>query len=378
MNNFLARLTGGHLIFDGSMGALIEARGIKTRCPAALNAENSEAIRSIHADYAAAGADVSITNTFGANPIKLRALGMEERLNELIEKGVENARAAGNFVALDIGPTGEFLRPVGTKSVEEMVDGFRACAQAGKNADAVIVETMADVAECRAALVAAKETGLPVVASMTFEKNCRTLTGNTPECCALILEHAGASAIGINCSGGPDEMIEPLRRMRAVTNLPIVVQPNAGLPVMCECGCVTYPFSPEDMAVSMQKLADAGATSIGGCCGTTPAHISAMKSVVFPAFEKKELPGYICSQRQFVRIDEINAARVDDVDDLLDLDDDINAVEFVLDGLSEDEAIEAIEEAQTLCQLPFLFEEGTSERVLLHYTGVPGSFPMRA
>ena len=230
MNDFLARLQNGGLLFDGSMGALIEARGVTTNCPALLNAENPALIRAIHQDYRAAGADVSIANTFGANPIKLRALGLENRLDELIEKGVALAREAGNFALLDIGPTGEFLRPAGNIGLEEMVQVFRTCAQAGARAgaDGVIIETMADAGECRAAVIAAKETGLPVIASMTFEKNARTLTGNPPECCALILEHAGADAIGINCSGGPEEMLEPLRRKRAVINLPIVVQPNAG------------------------------------------------------------------------------------------------------------------------------------------------------
>ena len=120
----------------------------------------------------AAGADVSIANTFGANPIKLRALGLENRLDELIEKGVALAREAGNFALLDIGPTGEFLRPAGNIGLEEMIQVFRACAQAGARAgaDGVIIETMADAGECRAAVIAAKETGLPVIASMTFEK----------------------------------------------------------------------------------------------------------------------------------------------------------------------------------------------------------------
>ena len=377
MNDFLARLQNGGLLFDGSMGALIEARGVTTNCPALLNAENPALIRAIHQDYRAAGADVSIANTFGANPIKLRALGLENRLDELIEKGVALAREAGNFALLDIGPTGEFLRPAGNIGLEEMVQVFRACAQAGARAgaDGVIIETMADAGECRAAVIAAKETGLPVIASMTFEKNARTLTGNPPECCALILEHAGADAIGINCSGGPEEMLEPLRRMRAVSNLPIVVQPNAGLPALVD-GRVVYPYSPEAMAQAMARLAENGANAIGGCCGTRPEHIAAMRPIACPAPEKRILPRYIASARKWLKEEDIRAERAEDADALLDLDDDTNAAVLSLEGLDDEAAIAAIEEAQMLSPLPLLFERGVNARVRLHYTGVPGACPM--
>ena len=270
------------------------------------------------------------------------------------------------------------MQPSGRYTLSEMMDSFSVCAEAGAKAgaDFILLETMTDIAECRAACLAAKKTGLPVAASFTFEENGRTLSGGTPECAALTLAAAGASAIGINCSTGPEQMLRPLAAMRKVCPLPVIVQPNAGMPEIDESGRAHYRFTPEYMLPHMQKILDAGASAIGGCCGTTPDHIALFSTLDLssPAESGWDGTAYICSARAYVSLSEAleNAAEIEDVEDLYDLEDEAAAI-LNLTSVSEDEVEEMLLEAQMATNLPLIFrceDENVLSAALLNYPGV--------
>jgi 5-methyltetrahydrofolate--homocysteine methyltransferase len=380
MEDFRLALERRVLLFDGSMGALLGLMGVETDCPDLLSVERPELIRGIHEAYVRAGADVILTDTFGATPLKLERSGRAPRSAEIVAAAVKNARAAGApFVALDLGPSGRFLTPVGDISFDRMLASLRTFCKSGAEAgaDLIVIETQTDLAEMRCALIAARETGLPVVASSTYSQNVRTLTGGAPECAALISAALGAAAAGINCSGGPMEMLRPLRAMRAVSPIPVVVQPNAGLPSVGPDGRALFPFGPEAMLPHMVDILSAGASAIGGCCGTTPEHIERMRALVDGA----HAPGpawdgarRICSSRAFVTVAEASEAMVEvsDIEDLYDLEP--GAVPLIiLSGLSPDEARANVEAAQTMTSAPLAFRADSAEALdaaLEVYAGV--------
>ncbi len=380
MEDFRRALEKRVLLFDGSMGALLGLMGVETGCPDLLSVDRPELIRGIHEAYVRAGADIILTNTFGATPLKLERSGHASRSAEIAAAAVKNARAAGApFVALDLGPSGRFLTPVGDVSFDRMMSSLRAFCKAGAEAgaDLIVIETQTDLAEMRCALLAARETGLPVVASSTYSQNARTLTGGAPECAALICAALGAAAAGINCSGGPQEMLRPLRAMRAVSPIPVVVQPNAGLPSVGPDGRAVFPFGPEAMLPHMADILSAGASAIGGCCGTTPEHIAKMRTLAdgahapAPAWDGVKR---ICSSRTFLSVEEASEAleEVSDPEDLYDLDPD--AVPLIsLSGLSPDQARANVEAAQTMTKAPLAFRADSAEALeaaLEVYAGV--------
>ncbi len=380
MRSFTEELKNNRLLFDGSMGALLSSMGKVSDHPEPFNLTEPELIQSIHARYIEAGANVVITDSLGATPLRLRRTDLKDRVPELTEAAVRNARtAAGDraLVALDIGPSGEFMQPSGQYTLEEMMESFSVCAEAGAKAgaDFVLLETMTDIAECRAACLAARKTGLPVAASFTFE-NGRTLSGGTPECAALTLAAAGAVAVGVNCSTGPEQMLAPLAAMRKVTPLPVIIQPNAGLPEIDADGKAHYKFSPEDMLPHMKNILDAGASAIGGCCGTTPAHIALFSTLDLstPAEPAWDGTKYICSARDYVSLEEAlgNAAEINDPEDLYDLEDEAAAI-INLTNTEEDDIADLLIEAQMATNVPFIFRcenEAVLEAALLNYPGV--------
>ncbi len=370
-------------LFDGSMGALLSSMGHKSRCPELLNVEKPEVIRGIHQSYRDAGCNVIITNSLGVSGVKLAKSNLSHRVQELVRAAVLNARAAAGedgYVALDIGSTGEFMEPVGSLSFEEMLETFAEVCEAGKaaGADFALLETQTDIAECRAACIAAKRAGLEVIASFTFEKNGRTLTGGSPECCALTLEAAGAFAMGINCSGGPLDMLEPLSQMRCVAPLPVVVQPNAGLPVADAEGNAHYPYTPEMMLPEMERILEAGASAIGGCCGTTPEHIRLMHTIAVDraapqsAFDGKVR---ICSQRNFVSLEDAKngLCEISDLEDLYDLEEDDLAALIDICGMSAEEAEETVNEAQFMTKTPLCFRADGEEALRAALTAYHGA-----
>jgi len=255
--------------FDGGMGSMLHLSA--GELPEKLNISDPERVFAIHEAYARAGAEFITSNTFGANSLKY------DNVDELVKAGVALAKRAGKKVALDIGPTGKLLKPMGDLDFEKAVELFSEVVRAGSSeADLVIIETMSDTYELKAAVLAVKENcDLPVIASMIFDENGRLLTGADVKTACAILEGLGVDIIGINCGLGPKQMIPLLKELRENTSLPILVMPNAGLPESVD-GKTVYNVSPEEFAQDMREIAEIGVSYLGGCCGTTPEHIRKM------------------------------------------------------------------------------------------------------
>lgn len=271
------------LFFDGAMGTMLQAAGLKPgELPELWNFTHADEVEKIHAAYLNAGADIIKTNTFGAN--RLKFAGTDIKTADVITQAVKIAQKAcsvkpGSFVALDLGPTGKLLAPYGDLPFEEAVSIYAEIVRAGvaAGADLILIETMSDTYEMKAALLAAKENSdLPVVCTMTLDEDGKLLTGGDITAAAIMLEGLGADAIGFNCGLGPAQMQKLLPQLLAATPLPAVLNPNAGLPKEVD-GKTVFDVDADEFAVLMYEMAQNGALSImGGCCGTTPAHIAAL------------------------------------------------------------------------------------------------------
>lgn len=276
-----ADLWGKRLVFfDGAMGTMLQQAGLKGgELPELWNLEKPEVVEGIHRRYREAGCDILKTNTFGANRFKLAGTG--HTVEEIVCRAVELARrGAGKdgLVALDIGPTGKLLQPLGDLAFEDAYQAFREMAQAGEKAgaDCILIETFSDTYEVKAAVLAAKEsTSLPVIATMIFDGRGKLLTGGDIPAAAALLEGLGVDALGFNCGAGPEQMKVLLPQLLGCCALPVVVNPNAGLP-RSEDGQTVFDVEPAAFAASMRELAGMGLWAAGGCCGTTPAHLAAM------------------------------------------------------------------------------------------------------
>jgi len=296
------------VILDGAMGTVLQRRGLPPGGqPELLNLTRPELIQSIHQEYILAGSQVIYTNTFGANSLKLERTG--HGVDEIVGAAVALARqAAGDKaqVALDVGPLGELLEPMGGLSFERAYELFREIVMAGEQAgaDLVVVETMADLYEAKAALLAIKEnTGLPVFITMSMEQDARTFTGCTIQSMARTLEGMGADAIGLNCSMGPDLLAPMLKELCRNTRLPVIVKPNAGLPDPADGH---YDMGAEEFAKAILPCLEAGATLFGGCCGTSPEYIQQLKGVLSgkkPAQRDYEAVSFVCSPVTPCRVD---------------------------------------------------------------------------
>jgi len=291
---FIERLGEGALIFDGGMGTSLYERGVFiNRSFDELNLSNPALVRDIHAAFVRAGADIIETNTFGANRVKLTPHGVADKIREINLQGVKIARqAAGDkvLVAGSIGPLGIKIEPWGPTSVEEAKAHFKeqALALAEAGIDLYVIETFADINEIHQAILAAREAApeLPVMAQMTLGEDGSSLYGTAPETFAQRLESWGADVIGVNCSVGPAIMLEAVERMAAVAHRKISAQPNAGMPRSVE-GRNIYLCSPEYMASYARRFLEAGASIVGGCCGTTPDHVHAIARAVRAAAPRK-------------------------------------------------------------------------------------------
>ena len=300
------------LFFDGGMGTLLQERGLAPgELPETWNIARPQVIREIHRSYVEAGSDIVLTNTFGANALKFHAedCSLEQTVKaavRLVKEAAEEADAAAAetscadndkrtvYTALDIGPTGKLLKPMGDLDFEEAYEAFKEVMVWGEEAgaDLIHIETMSDTYELKAAVLAAKEnTSLPVFATAIFDERRKLLTGADVPAVIALLEGLHVDALGINCGMGPEQMMPVLEEYVKYSSLPIIVKPNAGLPKQRD-GQTYYDISPDEFAGYMEKIVSMGACVIGGCCGTTPGHIKAMadrcgKMQVVPPTEKE-------------------------------------------------------------------------------------------
>lgn len=305
------------LIFDGAIGTILQREGALKLGghPNLLNLENPELILNIHKRYLEAGSQVVTTNTFEANRVKLEGTGAS--VEEVIQKGIQIAKQAVKeveadaWVALDVGPIGQLLKPMGTLSFDDAYDIYRQQVVVGQaqGADLILFETMTDLMELKAAVLAAKEnTTLPIFATMTFEETGRTFTGCTIESMACVLEGLGVDAIGFNCSMGAKQLFPLVKKLTKLTALPIMVQPNAGMPREIE-GQTVYDMDAATFGQWMGKFADLGVSILGGCCGTDFVYIRAIKQALAEkdVSKKREIPSKscVCTASKMVNIDDI-------------------------------------------------------------------------
>ncbi len=297
------------IIFDGAMGTQLQAKGLKTgECPEILSITHPEIVRDIHKSYIDAGSMVVYSNTFGANSYKLAESGYT--VDEVVKASVKVAKEAtdgtGALAALDIGPIGQLMEPTGSMSFDEAYEIYKEVILAGADADLIVFETMTDLAELKAGVLAAKEnSSKPIVCTMTFEENMRTFTGCSVSSMALTLEGLGVDALGVNCSLGPVQLRGVVEELAKWTTLPIIVKPNAGLP---DPATGKYDLPPEEFAADMANgIVPLGATILGGCCGTTPEYIRQLSTALKNAKPYKRstaVPSAVCSPNRTVVINQ--------------------------------------------------------------------------
>lgn len=268
-------IKSNRLIFDGGMGTMLQNAGLEAGgLPEVYNIEHPDIVLDIHKKYTAAGADVITSNTFQANALKLDGCGYS--VEEIITAGVKLAKQGGaKYTVLDIGPLGQLMEPMGTMSFEQAYELFKQQIVAGEKAgaDIVLLETMSDLLEVKAGILAVREnTSLPVFVTMTFQEDGRTFVGCDPISVAVTLSGLGVDALGVNCSLGPEELMPVIDELIKYSRVPIMVQPNAGLPKIRD-GKTVYDISPDVFAKYMGEIAEKGAVILGGCCGTTPEFI---------------------------------------------------------------------------------------------------------
>lgn len=269
-------------IFDGAMGTMLQQAGLPAgACPEVWNIENPAAVTAIHRQYIEHGANIIETNTFGANRIKLTHYGLADKVKLINTAAVNAARQAAESsvkIAGSVGPTGKFITPLGELAFEEAYEVYKEqiAALASAGVDMIIIETIIDIQEMRAALLAAKAvTDIPVICQLSFGSDGRTVTGTDPATAAILLDAMGADVIGANCSLGPAQLLPIAEALASATTRPISIQPNAGMPQLVN-GETIFPMGPDEMASWVPKLIQAGVSYLGGCCGTTPAHIRAV------------------------------------------------------------------------------------------------------
>ena len=277
---------------DGGMGTQLQARGLQPgEVPELWNLSRPDDIRAVHSAYVAAGADIVYANTFGANAAKYHG---DAPLADVIAAGVSIAKSVDGspLVALDVGPTGRLLKPAGDFEFDAAYDAFAEQVTLGAKAgaDLVVVETMGDTYELKAAVLAAKENcDLPILATVALGENGKLLTGGDVEAVAALLDGLRVDAFGLNCGLGPDLMRPYVERLARATSRPIIVKPNAGLPKVVD-GQTVFTVGPEEFARDVASLVEAGASIVGGCCGTTPAHIAAVTRVLNPSTSQPHNP----------------------------------------------------------------------------------------
>ena len=284
LNNLLQ--AGSPILLDGAMGTMLMDAGLKSGdCPEEWNVLQPDAVRKIHREYIQAGSQIILTNTFGGTSVRMETHGLQDRVIELNKKAAENARAEADaahhlvLVAGSMGPTGQLMEPLGTLSISDAEKSFadQAAGLAEGGVDLFWIETMSDLSEVKAAVAGIRSVSeLPIAATMSFDSHGRTMMGVSPEQAVNDLQELDIQLLGANCGTGSDELIEAVKEMRSANpNLPLIAKANAGIPQMVGTE-VVYDGSPELMAAYAIEVLKEGALLIGGCCGSSPAHIRAM------------------------------------------------------------------------------------------------------
>ena len=383
------------ILLDGAMGTMLQAAGLPAGgLPETWNILHPEVVVGIQKQYVDAGSNIIFANTFGANRLKTAGCGYTVR--ELVSAGIACARKAAEGtdtkVALDIGPIGQMLRPLGMLSFDEAYDIFREMVEAGEEAgaDMVIFETMGDLREIKAGILAAREhSALPIWATMTFEKSRRTFVGVSIPAMALTLGSLGVEAMGFNCSLGPKELLPMAEELMKWTDKPVILKPNAGLP---DSVTGRYSITPEEFSEEVLKGLSLGIGIFGGCCGTSPDFIAALKKkAAAPAPRKAATMTGVCSASQVIDPEESpeighsmaggsedyrEAVEDEDFDSMADLcmedmDEDAEVIHIHLEG---DIFPRAVEEIQAVVNLPMLLSSEDTEaleQAIRAYNGRP-------
>ena len=312
MKNILKRIEDEILVFDGAIGTELQKNGLKAGEPPELwNLKNKDKVKKVHEAYYLAGSDIIQTNTFGANRLKLKEYNLEDKIEEINKNAVRFIKEVSNdqvIISGSIGPTGELLKPIGNFSFDKAKNVFAEQINYLKEAgvDLITFETISDIQEARAAVIAAKEvSNLPILCSLTYEENGKTISGTGAEAAAIILEAVGADIIGINCSIGPKDMINVLEKLKNSTHLPLSFKPNAGMPKLDSLGNTVYNADANYMADYVNKAVKNGANIIGGCCGTGPGYIKKVKEKVEnkePLKRKEDQNGSLASRTKVVKV----------------------------------------------------------------------------
>lgn len=393
------------VVFDGAMGTMLQKKGLKLgENPEIINFTNEDIVIEIHKEYIKAGADIITTNTFGANDIKLK--NTEYSVEDVITKAVSLAKKAtdntNTLVALDIGPIGELIEPMGTLSFDTAINIFKRMVKAGVEAgvDLLLVETMTNLYEMKAAILACKEESeLPVFATMTFEEDGRTFTGCLPESMAITLEGLGVDALGINCSLGPKELLPILIRVISNTNIPVIVQPNAGLPKFIDNEAI-YDITPSEFKESIEVFIKNGASIIGGCCGTTPEFIRELSKLKDLNIQEREKikKSFLTTHSKVIEVNEVKvvgerinptgkkifkeALKKKDIDYILrqaieqvEAGADLLDINVGLPEINEEEMmVNVIKEVQSILDIPLQIDSNNPkviEKALRYYNGKP-------
>ncbi|SHI34747.1 homocysteine S-methyltransferase family protein [Parasporobacterium paucivorans] len=393
------------VILDGAMGTMLQQNGMKAgELPELIGISRPEIVTGIHREYIEAGAQIIYANTFGANRYNMNRT--EYSVEDAVKAAIQNAKKAAQgtdvLVALDIGPIGHMLEPLGSLRFEDAYELYKEEVLAGNDADVIVIETMTDLYDMKAALLAAKENSdLPVICSMTFERSLRTFTGCPISAMALTAQGLGADAIGLNCSLGPKEIVALAEEIAKWTSLPIVVKPNAGLPDP-ETGA--YDVSPEEFAGYMKEMVGLGVKIFGGCCGTTPAFIKSLREMLSKEHFQKNVntvPSGICSASKTVIMEGMlreekginpagdkdleNALIEGDMDYVADLamemaeeEAEIISVNAAIAGVDEKECLPGmIRTIQSITNIPLVIDSVVPEAVEAAarvYNGVPGIY----
>ncbi len=392
--NFLQKIKENVLVYDGSKGYMLQLAGLTPgECPEHWNLTNRDKVYKLHKEYVDSGCDVIQTNTFSANRIQLEKHGLGDKLYEINYEGVKIAKEAtkgtNTYIAASIGPTGTLMEPSGLLTFEKAYDTYKEQVQAVVDAgvDLINFETFTDIAEMRAAILSSKDVSdIPVIASMAFEQNFRTLMGTTPFACAKIMLAVGADIIGTNCSFGPESMGQIVGDM-AKTGQIISVKPNAGLPTL-ENNKTVYAQSSHEFCNIVTEFPKYNAHLVGGCCGTTPEFTKDIKKQIKSETYTGEIDNniYLFSLSNKIDISIpykkgiLSFTDSDDIEDIIDfaydvVDEDIMAVLLVYEGKNETFLKEVIKETQNVIKLPIIIKSHNKkavENALLIYAGIAG------